>query len=133
MSRAVKNCLPPSSQLPPTADCLSPLSALLLSPWCLQAVPSALLCFAEELLTGRVVSLQRCPVVMSSLCPRRPAQLSSRGPAQGITFLAASGLAPGLPGAPEEPAVKQAEGITQLGSEPSFQHYRFIYQKSSEA
>ena len=70
---------------------LTPLVPLVCSQ-CLQAVPSALLRFAEELLLGRAVSLQRCPLAMSSLHPRSPAQLSSRGPAQGSTSSAPSGL-----------------------------------------
>ena len=66
--------------------------SLLVCPQCLRAVPSALLCFAEELLLGRAVSLQRCLVAMSSIHPRSLAQLSSRGPAQGSTFSAPCGL-----------------------------------------
>lgn len=77
---------------------LTSLSASLLSPWCLQAVPSALLRFAEELLLGRAVSLQCCLLAMSSLHPSSPAQLSSRGPAQGSTFSAPSGVPPGALG-----------------------------------
>jgi len=60
VSTAVKISLPDISQKPPTADFLFHLSALLLSPRCLQAVTSALLGFAEELLLGRAVSLQHC-------------------------------------------------------------------------
>ena len=55
----VKISPPVSSQHPATAVCLSPLCAQILCPRCLQAVPSALLRFAEELLLGRAVSLQR--------------------------------------------------------------------------
>jgi len=53
---------------------------------------------------------------MSSLHPSSPAQLSSRGPAQGIAYSVPSGLPPSVPGAPEEPAVKQADGITDVPS-----------------
>ena len=80
----------------------------------LQAVPSALLRFAEEPLLGRAVSLHHCPLTMSSLRPRSPAQLSSTGPAQGSTFSALSGLPPGVPGAPGEAAVKEMEQITAV-------------------
>ena len=62
---------------------------------------SALLRFAGELLLGRAVSLQHCLLARSSLHPRSPAQLRSRGPAQGITFSAPSGLPGDVPGAPE--------------------------------
>ena len=63
-------------------------------PWCLQAVPSALLRLAEELLLGRAVSLQRCPLAMSSRRPRSPAQLHSRGPARGVLMTPLVGLVP---------------------------------------
>ena len=53
-------------------------------PGCLRSEPPALLRCAEELLLGRAVSLHQGPLATSSLCPRSPAQLSSRGPAQGI-------------------------------------------------
>ena len=53
---------------------------------------SNLLRFAEELLLGRAVSLQRCLLAMSSLRPRSLAQLSSRGPAQGILMTPLVGL-----------------------------------------
>jgi len=77
-------------------------------------VPSALLCFAEELLVGRAVSLQLCPLAMSFLCPRSPAQLSSRGPAQDSIFSAVSVLPQGVLGAPGDSSVKQAEEITDI-------------------
>lgn len=38
---------------------------------------------APALLLARAVSLQRCPLASIYLRPRSPAQLSSRGPAQG--------------------------------------------------
>ena len=104
-----------SSVLTPQTAFNLPLTSLL-SPWCLQAVPSTLLCFAEELLLGRAVSLQHCLLAMSSFQPRSPAQLSSRGSAQCVTFSAPSGLRPGVPGAPGEPAGQQAEAITDVPS-----------------
>ena len=97
------------------------------SPRCLQAVPSALLRFAEELLLGRAVSRQRCPLAMSSLHPRSPAQLSSTGPAQGSTFSACPRqhflcllLAPprpqiprGVPGPPGLTAPERQQGLSR--------------------
>jgi len=83
-------------------------------------VPSALLCFAEELLLGRAAERPFCPLAMQSLHFRGPAQLRSRGPAQQDTFSALSGLPSHVPGAPREPTVKQAEtvmGILSLGWE----------------
>ena len=82
------------SALPPLLTAFKPFSASLLSPRCLQAVPSALLRFAEELLLGRAVSLQCCPLAVSSLPPRSPAQPGSRGPAQGILMTPPVGLVP---------------------------------------
>jgi len=79
-------------------------------------VSSALLGFAEELLLGRAVSLQHCPLVMNCLHPRSPAQLSSRGPAQYISLSAPFGLPQSVFWSPGEPAVKQPEGITDFPS-----------------
>jgi len=79
-------------------------------------VPSALLGFAEELLLGRAVSLQHCPLAMISLHPRSPAQLSSRGPAQGISFFSPLWTPLRCFWGSGEPGVKQAEGITDVPS-----------------
>ena len=84
LSRAVQISPAISSQHPPTPNCLQALSPSLLSASLLRSEPPALLRCAEELLLGRAVSLHQGPLARSSLCPRSPAQLSSRGPAQGI-------------------------------------------------
>ena len=86
---ALNFSLPPSSPVGACRQCPQPCCTLQRS------------CSWAEL------SLQCCLVAMSSLHPRSPAQLSSRRPAQGITFSAPSGLPPC--GRDE-----QAEGITNV-------------------
>ena len=86
LSRAVQISPAGSSQHPPTAKCLQALSPSLLSPCQLRSEPPALLRCAEELLLGRAVSLHHGPLARSSLCPRSPAQLSTRRPDQGIAI-----------------------------------------------
>ena len=53
---------------------------------------------------------------MSSFHPRSPDLFSSRGPAQGVSLSAPFGLPGDVPRAPGKPAVKEAEGITDVPS-----------------
>ena len=79
----------------------------LLSSCHLQIMPPALLCCTEELLLGTAVSLPSAlPTCISSLCPRSPAQLSSRGG----DFLLPTALPGDIHGPPELTAPARQKG-----------------------
>jgi len=81
--------------LPLTPLCLTPLPSLPAG----SALSPTVLCRGAT--PGHSCLFEVFPVAMSSLHPRSPAQLSSRGPAQGGSFSAHSGLPCGVSGSPE--------------------------------
>lgn len=113
--------------LPFPSLCLPPV------PWVPAGCASALLACAEQLLLGRAVSLRSCPCQEPPPAPEpSPAQQRSNSP--GSTFPSPSGLPPGVPGAPGEPAVKQPEASTEvslppLGRPTYFQKYHSSSQR----
>lgn len=109
---------------PSEHEALLPLQiAVSLCLTCLSSVPpgralsAAALCRVAA--PGQSCLSAALPLAISSLCLKSPAQLSSRGTAQVCTcgtFSVPSGLSPGDTGAPGQPAVKQADVVTDVSS-----------------